>query len=207
MDLGLIKTLPPPQTFYLLRSSSQPHPNLLYILSSSIFAFSLDALNVTWHNPETPLVWRVDPLVAIIGSHVVVAGGTSAFEDDPPAVEMYNLDSRKWEMCRSMPAILVGSAPTTCLSIAVSKGQLFVLEKLSGVICTFDPEKKTWGGPFNLHRPGPSVLCSLITGSSDGRLILVGLMMGEVTDSIQGIGLWEVNCETSDCKAMGNMPG
>nr|DAD29206.1 TPA_asm: hypothetical protein HUJ06_030674 [Nelumbo nucifera] len=59
-----------------------------------------------------------------------------------------------------MPIILMGSIATTWFSIAMSKGKLFMLEKIFGIICTFDPEKKIWGGPLNLHCPKPYVLCS-----------------------------------------------
>ncbi|XP_010248536.1 PREDICTED: F-box/kelch-repeat protein At1g23390-like [Nelumbo nucifera] len=187
------------------------HLNLLYVLSSSKFAFSFDPLNVTWHNPDPPLVWRLDPVVAIIGSRVVVAGGTAEFEDDPLAVEMYDLTSRRWEMCQSMPAILKGSAATTWLSVAVSNERLLVLEKASGAVCMFDPETSTWEGPFDLRHPGPSVFYSVIASCSEDHVVLVGLM-GEATGTdniVQGIGLWELDCEseTFDCKVIGRMPG
>ncbi|KAL6987642.1 hypothetical protein U1Q18_013389 [Sarracenia purpurea var. burkii] len=70
------------------------HFNLLYMLSPSKLSFSLNLLHLTWHHVEAPLVWRVDPIVVAIGRCVVVAGGTYDFEDDPLAVEIYDVESR-----------------------------------------------------------------------------------------------------------------
>nr|DAD28665.1 TPA_asm: hypothetical protein HUJ06_030133 [Nelumbo nucifera] len=103
---------------------------------------------------------------------------------------MYDLNSRRWEMCQSMPAILKGSAATTWLSVAVSNERLLVLEKTSGAVCMFDPETRTWEGPFDLRRLGPSVFYYVIASCSEDRVILVGLM-GEalvLTTSSKALG-------------------
>ncbi|KAL6991437.1 hypothetical protein U1Q18_009549 [Sarracenia purpurea var. burkii] len=149
---------PPIRNVSVLRSS---HSNLLYMLSPSKFSLSLDPLHLTWHNAEAPLVWRADPIVAAVGRRVVVAGGTCDFEDDPLAVEIYDVESRTWSSCDSMPAVLKDSSASTWLSIASDDQKMFVTEKHSGATHTFNPETKTWCGPYDM-RPDPSTFHSVI---------------------------------------------
>ncbi|THF98910.1 F-box/kelch-repeat protein At1g23390 [Camellia sinensis] len=198
-----IKQQQPPikqqQQISTLRSS---HSNLLYMLSPSKLSFSFDPLHLTWHHTDAPLVWRVDPIVAAVGRHIIIAGGTCYFEDDPLAVEIYDVETRAWELCDPMPAILKDSSASTWLSIASDDLKLFVTEKHSGVTHTFDPETKTWSGQYDL-RPDPCIFYSVIAFSDD-RLILAGLI-GEI-DNVRGVKLWGVNCESFECEEIGEMP-
>ncbi|XP_028770095.1 F-box/kelch-repeat protein At1g23390-like [Neltuma alba] len=187
-----------------LRSSPS---SLLYMLSSTAFAFSFDPIHLTWHHADAPRVCRTDPIVALVGHHIVVAGGTCEFEDDPLAVEMYDLRTRTWETCQSMPAILKGSTTSTWLSVAVQGHRMHVTEKISGVTHSFDPHTNTWQGPYDL-RPDQSVYSS-ITGTLRDRLILAGLI-GEEAD-VKGVKLWEARGELGSesklgCEEMCEMP-
>ncbi|XP_059656165.1 F-box/kelch-repeat protein At1g23390 [Cornus florida] len=189
---------PPIKYVSTLRSS---HSNLLYMLSPSKLSFSFDPLHLTWHHADAPFVWRTDPIVAVVGRRVIVAGGSCDFEDDPLAVEIYDIESREWDTCQSMPAVLKDSAASTWLSIAANDRNLFVTEKYSGMTHTYDPETKTWCGPYDL-RPEPCIFYSVIAFSDD-RLILIGLI-GD-GDSL-GVKLWEVDSDTFNCKEIGEMP-
>uniref|UniRef100_A0A5B7BR17 F-box domain-containing protein n=1 Tax=Davidia involucrata TaxID=16924 RepID=A0A5B7BR17_DAVIN len=190
---------PPIKYVSALRSS---HSNLLYMLSPSKLSFSFDPLHLTWHHADAPLVWRTDPIVALVGHRIVVAGGTCDFEDDPLAVEIFDVETRTWDTCQSMPAVLKDSAASTWLSVASNNHKLFVTEKHSGVTHVFDPETKTWYGPYHL-RPDKKVFFSVIAFSSD-RLVLVGLV-GE-SDNVESVKLWEMDCETFQCREIGEMP-
>nr|XP_048322448.1 F-box/kelch-repeat protein At1g23390-like [Ziziphus jujuba var. spinosa] len=182
-----------------LRSS---HSTLLYMLSPSKFAFSFDPLHHTWHHADPPLVWRVDPIVAMVGHLIVVAGGACDYEDDPLAVEIYDLKSRAWERCDSMPSILKDSASSTWLSIAVDGYKMYVTEKCSGTTYAFNPSSKTWFGPFDL-RPEPTGFCWAI-GFAGGSMLVVGLLGN--SEDVKSLKMWEVRGESLECKEIGEMP-
>lgn len=185
----------------LLRSSSS---TLLYMLSPSKFAFSLDPLRLTWHHAEAPPVWRTDPIVALVGHRLVVAGGACEYEDDPLAVEIYDTKARTWERCGSMPEILKDSAASTWISVAVvDDARMYVTEKCSGRTYAFDSITKTWVGPFDL-RPDGTGFCWVI-GFAGGRLILAGLL-GRA-DDVRSVKLWEVSGDSLEHrKEMGEVP-
>ncbi|PON98993.1 F-box domain containing protein [Trema orientale] len=183
-----------------LRSS---HSTFLYMLSPSQFAFSSDPLRLTWHHARAPpLIWRTDPIVAHVGDRVVVAGGACDYEDDPLAVEIYDLRTRAWDTCESMPAILKDSAASISMSIAVHGGEMYVTEKCSGLTYSFDPESKTWRGPYDL-RPDQGVFSTAV-GFADGSLIAVGLLGN--SESVKGVKMWKVRGESMECKEIGEMP-
>ncbi|KAL6189955.1 hypothetical protein ACLB2K_036356 [Fragaria x ananassa] len=184
-----------------LRSS---HSTLLYMLSPSKFAFSLDAFHIEWSHAKTPpLVWRTDPIVAVVGHRVVVAGGACDYEDDPLAVEMYDVKAGTWDTCDSMPAIFKDSAASTWLSVAAEGSRMYVTEKCSSVTYSFDPESKTWFGPYDL-RTTPTVFSSLI-GFFNGGLVLGGIV-GEAED-VKGVKLWEVKMGDYESLELGEMIG
>ncbi|KAF6170102.1 hypothetical protein GIB67_025791 [Kingdonia uniflora] len=183
-----------------LRSS---HSNFLYTLSPSKFTFSFDALHDKWYETVGPRVWRSDPIVSMIGSNVIVAGGVCDFEDDPLAVEIYDINSGHWEMCESMPDMFKESSSSTWLSVAVADAKMFLMEKCSGRICSFDPKTKIWKQPTTV-RPDPSIFLFLMGSLSRDRLILTGFI-GE-PESVQGLKIYEVNCDPLDCKEIGEMP-
>ncbi|KAI3816788.1 hypothetical protein L1987_16493 [Smallanthus sonchifolius] len=169
-----------------LRSSRS---NLLYMIFPSKFSFSFDPLHLTWHHAVAPRVWRIDPIIAVVGKRVVVAGGACDFEHDPLAVEIYNIDSQTWTKPEPMPEFFKGSASSTWQSVASDDRRLFVLEKNGGVLHTFDPLTNTWCGPYDLL-PDLLVFHSGIVFCND-RMILIG-MLGDA-DVIIGIkGVFEL---------------
>ncbi|CAI9275111.1 unnamed protein product [Lactuca saligna] len=182
-----------------LRSS---HSNLLYMLSPSKLSLSFDPLHLTWHHAVAPKVSRIDPVVAVVGSHVVIAGGAYDFEDDPLAVEVYDLESQQWTKSDPMPEFFNGSAASLWLSVASVDPHLFVMEKTSGVTYSFNPNNNTWSGPYDL-RPDHRIFYSVI-GFSNDRLIVIG-MLGDAED-VDGLKFWEVNCESFEINEIGEMP-
>ncbi|XVF43967.1 hypothetical protein PTKIN_Ptkin02bG0083000 [Pterospermum kingtungense] len=120
------------QPFHYVSSLRSSNSTLLYMLSFSKFSFSFDPLHLTWHQVDPPLVWRTDPIVALVGRRVIVVGGTSDFEDDPLSVEIYDLDTRRWDTCDFMPPILKDSAASTWLFVAADPKKLYAMEQISG---------------------------------------------------------------------------
>lgn len=184
-----------------LRSSS--HSNLLFMLSPSKLSFSSDPLRLTWHHAAPPLVWRADPIVALVGHRLVVAGGAFDFDDDPLAVETYDLRSESWAACGSvMPALLKDRSASAWLSVAADEERMYVTEKLSGVTHSYEPEADAWHGPYDL-RPHGDAYCWVI-GCAGGRLILVGLLGSE--ENVKGVRAWEVERGTWKAREIGEMP-
>ncbi|KAK9277443.1 hypothetical protein L1049_006986 [Liquidambar formosana] len=190
-----------PQIKYVsaVRSS---HSTLLYVLSASKFSFSFDPLHLKWHHADSPRVWRTDPIVAVVGHLIVIAGGVCDFENDPLAVEIYDLETRTWATCQSMPIKLKDSAAATWLSVAVNDRKMFVTEKSSSIMYSFDPNTMNWEGPYDL-RPDPCMFFSAIVFVGD-RLILVGLI-GDA-ENVKSVKMWEVNGEPFECREVGVMP-
>ncbi|KAL0327273.1 UNVERIFIED_CONTAM: F-box/kelch-repeat protein [Sesamum angustifolium] len=181
-----------------LKSSNS---SFLYMLSPSKFSFSLDPLNCNWRSVDPPLVWRTDPIVARVGDSVIIAGGACDFEDDPLAVEIYNLKTRAWCTGQSMPRNLKDSAASPWLSIATTTEKLVVADKQSGVTYWFDPETKSWSEPFVLDPCQP--ISSYHIGCSNNSLILVGVCRIEQAERVK---VWRVDGEGLSCKEIGEMP-
>ncbi|XP_047320050.1 F-box/kelch-repeat protein At1g23390-like [Impatiens glandulifera] len=206
------------------------HSGLLYMLSPSRLSFSSDPFHLTWHHADSPFVWRTDPIVALLGTKLIVAGGGCDFEDDPLAVEIYDLTTQTWGSCEFMPAVLKDSSASTCLSVATDGRLMFVVQRQFGIMHTFDPESNIWTGPFDLFlRPPPPppptdhhqtvpvlLFCSLIysssSSSSNGRLILIGLIDGGGGEGEKDAGggkalkLWSVDPESLEKEEIGEMP-
>ncbi|MCL7034347.1 hypothetical protein MKW94_030574 [Papaver nudicaule] len=170
-----------------LRSSRS---DILYMLTASKFSFSPDPLHIMWHDVVGPRVWRTDPIVAIVGSCIVVAGGTYDFEDDPLTVEIYNTEHPGWFTCEPIPIILKDSATATWLSVAVSEHKMYLLEKNSGIFCSFNTNTKRWSE-------------TSVIGFAGHRLILVGLM-GD-SENAESLRIWEVNCDSFYCEEIGKI--
>ncbi|KMT07219.1 hypothetical protein BVRB_6g148540 [Beta vulgaris subsp. vulgaris] len=174
----------------------------VYELSLEGLFFSVDPLHLTWHYIPAPSTWRVDPIVALVGSYVIVAGGASGYWDDPLTVEMYDLETSHWSTCQSMPTILKDSAASTWLSLASNQHSLYVTEKATGITYSFSPTTKTWFGPYDL-RPDPSIYFSAI-GFAGDYLILAGLI-GHA-ENVKTLKLWEINLETMEFNEIGEIP-
>ncbi|KAI5436880.1 hypothetical protein KIW84_023121 [Lathyrus oleraceus] len=190
-----------PHEISTVRSS---HSTLLYTLSPSEFTFSLDALHLEWHQTPAPRVWRVDPIVALVGARVVVAGGACDFEDDPLAVEMYDIESRSgWIMCPSIPAMLKSASTSTWISVAVVAETMYLTEKNSGLTYSFHSDTMIWEGPYDL-RPDESVFYS-VTGMLSEKLTVAGLVGEE--GNVREVKLWAVKEELgSGMEEIGSMP-
>lgn len=148
-------------------------------------------------------MWRTDPIVAKVGTRVVVAGGACEFEDDPLAVELYDMESRAWVTCKSMPAMLKSASASTWISVTVVGENMLVTEKNSGVTYSFNTITMTWEGPYDL-RPDRSVFYC-VTGVLSGKLAVAGLV-GEAGD-VRDVKLWAVKGELgSGMEEIGSMP-
>lgn len=182
-----------------LKSSNS---NFLYMLSPASFSFSCDPLNADWNTVSPPRVWRTDPVVARVGDFVVVAGGVCYFEDDPLAVEVYDLQTRAWCTCESMPRCLKDSAASLWLSVAATNQKLIVTDKQTGVTHSFDPVSGSWAGPFVL-KPDQPVISYHIGLSNINGLILAGVFRSEDAERII---FWGIGEEDFSCEEIGEMP-
>ncbi|GFP88019.1 F-box/kelch-repeat protein at1g23390 [Phtheirospermum japonicum] len=195
-----IPSRPPVPYVSTLKSSNS---SFAYMLSPLRFSFSSDPLNSYWRHVEPPAVWRRDPIVARVGDSVVIAGGGCDFEDDPLAVEIYDLNARVWRTCDSMPGALRDSAASPWLSIAATGEKLIVADKESGLTHWFDPETKTWSKPFRLSPPGQPVTKYNIGCTNNNSLILVGLC---TIQNVERVKIWGVFGEEFECEEIGEMP-
>lgn len=175
--------------------------NFLYMLSPSTFSFSLDPLHSDWCAVAPPSVWRQDPVVARVGDAIVVAGGACYFEDDPLAVEIYDLRARVWCTCESMPLNLKDSAASQWLSCAATNGKLIVVHKQTGLTHWFDPETKSWSGPFVMNPSQP--VRSYHIGCSGGRLIVIGICP---TENAETVKVWRIGENDFSFKEIGEIP-
>lgn len=177
--------------------------NLVYMISDpSRFSFSLSQLDFDWCHVDPPRVWRVDPIVARVGDHIVIAGGTCEFEGDPLAVECYNLEFGSWNMCESMPEGLKDSVSLTSLSIATTNDKLIVTVKKSGLTYWFNPISDMWSESIVLD-PGESLSSYHIGYSSKLGLVLIGVC---AIGDVEGVKVWRVNEGDFYCEEIGEMP-
>lgn len=183
-----------------LRSS---HSSFVYMLSSSRFSFSSDPLNLDWHHADPPLVWRQDPIVARVGDSVVVAGGGCDFGDEPLAVEIYDLKTRAWRFCDSMPGSIRDSAASSSLSITVAAEKLIVAEKSSGQMHSFDPEINSWCGPFDIRIGEAKSIIDYSIGCSNNSLIVVALCR---IKNVERVKIWRGVGDGFECEEIGEMP-
>lgn len=198
-DVWIAVPRPPVDYVSPLKSS---HSNFLYMLSPSRFSLSFDPFNFDWHHAQAPRVWRRDPIVALMGNNVVIAGGGCDFEDDPLAVEIYDLRTREWRACNSMPLSFRDSASTQWLSIAATAEELIVVDKESGSTYWFDLRSESWTGPFRLDAGQPVAIHNV--GFTNSGLILVGLC--KIDENVEQIKIWKIDREELRCKEIGEMP-
>ncbi|KAJ8451624.1 hypothetical protein Cgig2_018258 [Carnegiea gigantea] len=176
--------------------------SLLYELSPNRLSFSVDPLHLTWHYIPPPRAWRVDPIVARVGSHIIVAGGASGFYEDPLSVEMYDMETSHWSTCQPMPDILKHSAASTWLCVASNQESMYVMEKASGVLYSFSPETQSWGGPYDL-RPDPGVFFSAV-GFAGDDFILAGVV-GH-SENVETLKIWKIMPESMEFDEIGKIP-
>ncbi|XP_057774567.1 F-box/kelch-repeat protein At1g23390-like [Salvia miltiorrhiza] len=199
---GIWIKIPQPPMDYIAGLKSS-HSSFVYMFSPSRFSFSSDPLNLEWHHVEPPLVWRQDPIVARVGDSVVVAGGGCDFEDEPLAVEIYDLNTRSWRICDSMPGNIRDSAASSWLSIAVAAEKLIVADKVSGQTHCFDPETNSWSGPFDLLIGESGSISSYNIGCANNSLVLIALC--RIKD-VERVKIWRVTGDDFECEEIGEMP-
>ncbi|MBA0624652.1 hypothetical protein Godav_009968, partial [Gossypium davidsonii] len=172
------------------------------MLSISKFSFSFDPLRLTWHQADPPLVWRTDPL-SLCWTAVISWSLAAPAISKMISVEIYDLETRKWDTCESMPAIFEHSAASMWLSIAANTKTLYAIEQASGITCYFDPISRSWLGPFDL-RHDPNIYFSVI-GISGDNLIMLGLLGN--SENVKDIKIWELKGESLELfKEIGAMP-
>ncbi|XP_047333080.1 F-box/kelch-repeat protein At1g23390-like [Impatiens glandulifera] len=183
-----------------LRSS---HSSLLYMMSPAGLSFSSDPFHLKWvHADAGPLVWRSDPIVALVAGKVIVAGGGCDFEDDPLAVEIYDSSTGLMELSEPMPATLKDSAASTWLSVATDGHILYVMEKYTGMMHTFNPESDIWSRPHDISTYHNGFNSNITF--SNGRLILI-VLIGDMENAIS-LKLWSVNTKNFEKEEIGEMP-
>lgn len=184
----------------------------LHTLSVSKIAISEDPFGTEWRKEaKAPKVWRQDAVVAEVGRWVVVAGGGCPMVlddgEEVGAVEVYDKHTGAWESAETMPAAFDGSTSATWLSVAASDERLYVMEKKTGLIGSFDPKSKRWG-PTCQSRPDPTVQSWAIAIGRDEKVLVAGV--GPACQSGTKVRFWEVNPETmmraADSKSEEEMP-
>ncbi|WOL07129.1 F-box/kelch-repeat protein [Canna indica] len=177
----------------------------LYALSGSKLALAADPFGASWSELVPPRYWRTDPVVALVGHRIVVAGRTNELEDeDARSVEVW--DGCRWEPCEPMPEALMWSP---AVSAAASQRRLYMLEKREPFTASwFDPEAKRWGPTTRVRLPDPSA-CHAAIGFLNGRLVLAvagGSAAGLVWRP-ESVTLWAVDEETLEvAEEVGRMP-
>ncbi|KAE8692330.1 protein NSP-INTERACTING KINASE 3-like [Hibiscus syriacus] len=185
-----------------IRTTLEPCVETLADMKTTVDIF--DPLHLTWHQTDLPLMWQTKTVVALVGCrHIVVAGGACDFEDDPLSVEIYDLETRKWETCDPMPTILEHSAASMWLSVAIDTKKLYAMDTASGITCSFDPISRIWSYPFDL-RHDPNIYFSVI-GISGDNFIMVGLLRS--SEDVRDVKIWELKGESFEfCYEIGVMP-
>ncbi|KAG8092436.1 hypothetical protein GUJ93_ZPchr0012g20931 [Zizania palustris] len=94
----------------------------VYALSLASMTISADALDAAWCELPPPRVWRVDPVVAVVGPRVVVLGGGCGATETAGVVEV--LDEAGWTQSAPMPAPLA----SRWVSAVTSERRVYVVE-------------------------------------------------------------------------------
>ncbi|KAB2600383.1 F-box/kelch-repeat protein [Pyrus ussuriensis x Pyrus communis] len=113
------------------------------MLFPSKFAFSTDPLHHTWTPRSSGAATqfsRCDPIFALVGHLIVVAGSTYDYEDDHLAVRH---EGEHVGTCNLMPVILKDSAASTWFSVAIDDSKMYVTNENTDLTYTFDPDSKT----------------------------------------------------------------
>ncbi|BAH91685.1 F-box/kelch-repeat protein At1g23390 [Oryza sativa Japonica Group] len=168
----------------------------VYALSLASMAVSEDAVGAAWRELPPPRVWRVDPVVAAVGPHVVVLGGGCGATAAAGVVEVLD-EGAGWATCPPMPAPLA----SRWVSSAASERRVYVVERRTGWASWFDPAARQWGPARQLQLPEGNntasveswAACGVTTsgggGASERLLVLAGGGGGKVS-------LWGVDGDT-----------
>ncbi|KAG6518736.1 F-box/kelch-repeat protein At1g23390-like [Zingiber officinale] len=174
----------------------------IYALSSTRIALAADLFGTTWRELEPLRSWRTDPVVALVGRRLVVAGGASELlEDDPASVEVWEGGSGGWAPSDPMPAAFQWSP---AISAAASERRLYTVEKQPPFSASwFDPEAKRWGPTSRLQIPDPTVR-HVSVAFACGRLLLATVSDdggGRLDWRPQAVRLWAMDQETLEVEA------
>ncbi|KAL5196667.1 hypothetical protein ABZP36_000179 [Zizania latifolia] len=176
----------------------------VYALSLTSMTISEDALGATWCELPPPRVWRVDPVVTVVGPRVVVLGGGCGATATAGVVEV--LDEAGWTTCAPMPAPLA----SRWVSAVASERRVYVLERRSGWASWFDPAARQWGPARQLQLPGGNAAeswaaCGVMkSGCADERLLVLAGGGGAGGGGTKAVALWGVDGNTLQLDAEGN---
>lgn len=202
------RAAPPDYVPRLPMRSSLATPSLVFGASPLKFVYSVDSFHQSWNLLLGPDTRRTDAVVAKLGHRLVVLGGHGRWERDLRTVEVIDLvesAGQSWSQCQRVPRQLGPSITATSLSAASASGKLYVIQRSTCLLCSFDPATKSWGVPVEV-RPDPSLLAVAITsGHADGFLLMAGLV-GKRGGAITGLKLWEVDLETLQVTEVSSAP-
>uniref|UniRef100_A0ACD5UWE6 Uncharacterized protein n=1 Tax=Avena sativa TaxID=4498 RepID=A0ACD5UWE6_AVESA len=195
---------------------SAPHGGTLSTLrhvisgrGDRLCALSLSGLDIAggslgrsaWMELKAPSVWRVDPVLAVVGERVVVLGGACelalAEGENAAAVEVHDEGGGSWSTCDPMPSALRESASATWLSAAATDERVYLTERRSGWASWFNPSKHSWG-PTRRLTPDSCVSTWAIAPAAHAgaeRLVLFGAKRQGQGVVIQA---WEVDGDALD---------
>lgn len=191
---------PPIRHVKALKSSGS---NFLYVLSSSRLLLSKDRFNLKWTQFQGPNVCRDNPIVALCGDRIVVAGSCWEIEENEQlAVEVYDPDLSTWRACQPMPDTLKNADGATWLSVAADQSQMFVTEKATGITYSFDPCAGKWWGPYDL-RPDPRAFFTTVGFA--GEDLIVASLIGEA-GHVESVRLSKLDRGTMTCDPICDAP-
>uniref|UniRef100_A0A0E0JZM8 WW domain-containing protein n=1 Tax=Oryza punctata TaxID=4537 RepID=A0A0E0JZM8_ORYPU len=180
----------------------------VYALSLASMAVSEDAVGAAWRELPPPRVWRVDPVMAVVGPYVVVLGGGCGATAAAGVVEVLD-EGAGWTTCPPMPAPLA----SRWVSSAASERRVYVVERRTGWASWFDPATRQWGPARQLQLPEGNNTASIESwaacgvtasgGASEQLLVLAG---GGGRGG--NVSLWGVDGDTLllDAEANTSMP-
>uniref|UniRef100_A0A452XIE3 Uncharacterized protein n=2 Tax=Aegilops tauschii subsp. strangulata TaxID=200361 RepID=A0A452XIE3_AEGTS len=150
---------------------------------------------------KSPSVWRVDPVLAVVGDRMVALGGACqlalAAGQVAAAAEVH--ESGNWITCDPLPSKLRESAAATWLSAAATDQRVYLTDRTTGWTSWFDPLKRRWG-PTRCLRPDASVYTWGVAPGRAGaeRLMLFGAKReGEEANRVV-VQAWEVDGDALD---------
>ncbi|KAG8100076.1 hypothetical protein GUJ93_ZPchr0013g36468 [Zizania palustris] len=177
----------------------------VYTLSLVSMTISADALGAAWCELPPPRVWRVDPVVAVVGPRVVVLGGGCGATAIAGVVEV--LDEAGWTTCAPMPTPLA----SRWVSAVASERRVYVVERRSGWASWFDPVTRQWGPARQLQLPGGHAAeswaaCGVMKSGdgADERLLVLAGGRRAGGGGIKAVVLWDVDGNTLQLDAEGN---
>lgn len=162
--------------------------------------YKLGPLEKQWS--ETPRLKhsRTVPIVGVVktprtGSHKVICAGGVLVDGQKESLkfELFSSESKVWEECDDLPSEFKGLATGSSVTAAICNQKFYVFHIHSGLIASFDFEKKHWSEVKTL-RPSGVEYCYLLL--QYGELVLVGVSTQSKKYVFTG---WKVDESTMEC--------